>query len=384
MTTPKASILTDINRIIDIALAWLDGHTTQIALSVASGAMIVLLLYGLKLLGGYLCSPRFSSSHWPGIIGRALKRTRLWFKVAVAAQIVAATAHAPAEIAYPIRVLFVIASVLQAAVWVRALILGLVEYRAGTTDPTGNLQSAMGLIRVLLTAGLFILATILILSNLGVDVTGLLAGLGIGGIAIGLAAQGIFSDLFAALSVLFDKPFKKGDMVKFDASQGTVEAIGLKSTRIRAITGEEIVISNANLLNKELHNLAMFETRRYFQTISLIYQTPPDICATLPALLKAAVESVDRVTFARCALDNFAPSSLDFLLIYEIHEADPSDALDRKHLVNNAILALFAEKGIQFAYPTQTTFTAAPDGRMVMPYAEPKPVEVAGTAKTKA
>jgi small-conductance mechanosensitive channel len=128
----------------------------------------------------------------------------------------------------------------------------------------------------------------------------------------------------------------------------------------------------------------MFETRRYFQTISLIYQTPPDICATLPALLKAAVESVDRVTFARCALDNFAPSSLDFLLIYEIHEADPSDALDRKHLVNNAILALFAEKGIQFAYPTQTTFTAAPDGRMVMPYAEPKPVEVAGTAKTKA
>ena len=237
MTTPKASMLTDITRILDIALAWLDGHTTQIALSVASGVIIVALLYGLKLLGGYLCSPRFSSSHWPGIIGRALKRTRLWFKIAVAAQIVAATAHAPTEIAYPIRVLFVVAAVLQAAVWVRALILGLVEYRAGTTDPTGNLQSAMGLIRVLLTAGLFILATILILSNLGVDVTGLLAGLGIGGIAIGLAAQGIFSDLFAALSVLFDKPFKKGDMVKFDASQGTVEAIGLKSTRIRAITG---------------------------------------------------------------------------------------------------------------------------------------------------
>ncbi len=384
MTTPQASILTDITRILDIALAWLNSHTTQIALSAASGAVIVVLLYGVKLFGGYLCSARFSESHWPGIIGRALKRTRLWFKVAVAAQIVAATAHAPAEIAYPIRVLFVVAAVLQAAVWVRALILGLVEYRAGSTDPTGNLQSAMGLIRVLLTAGLFILATILILSNLGVDVTGLLAGLGIGGIAIGLAAQGIFSDLFAALSVLFDKPFKKGDMVKFDASQGTVEAIGLKSTRIRALSGEEIVISNANLLNKELRNLAVFETRRYFQTLSLVYQTPRDLCATLPDLLKAAVEGVDRCTFGRCALDNFAPSSLDFLLIYEIHEADPSDALDRKHLVNNAILRLFAEKGIQFAYPTQTTFTAAPDGRMVMPFAEPKPVEVAGTATTKA
>lgn len=372
MKKPDTSVLTEIQDTIDVAFAWVDSHTTQIAIGALAGAIIVGLLYGLQLLGRYLCAERFSGSHWPGIIGRALRKTRLWFMVAVAAQIIAATAHAPAEIGYPIRVLFVIASVLQAAVWVRALIIGLVEYRAGNTDPTGNLQSAMGLIRVLVTAGLFILATILILSNLGVDVTGLLAGLGIGGIAIGLAAQGIFSDLFAALSVLFDKPFKKGDMVKFDTSQGTVEAIGLKSTRIRAISGEEIVISNANLLNKELRNLELLQSRRYFQTLSLVYQTPPQVCRDLPAILKDVVESVDSVTFGRCALDNFAASSLDFQLIYEIHKADPGEAMDRKHQVNNAILALFAEKGIQFAYPTQTTFTAAPDGRMVMPYAEPK------------
>ncbi len=382
MNTSDTSVLSEIQNTFDVALGWLDSHTTQIALGALAGAVIVGLLYGLQLLGRYLCADRFAGSHWPGIIGRALRKTRLWFMVAVAAQIVTATAHAPAEIGYPVRILFVIAAVLQAAVWVRALVLGLVEYRAGNTDPTGNLQSAMGLIRVLVTAGLFILATILILSNLGVNVTGLLAGLGIGGIAIGLAAQGIFSDLFAALSVLFDKPFKKGDMVKFDTSQGTVEAIGLKSTRIRAISGEEIVISNANLLNKELRNLALFETRRYFQTLSLIYQTPPEVCRDLPAMLKDAVDSVDHVTFSRCALDNFAPSSLDFLLIYEIHTGDPGEAMDRKHQVNNAILALFAEKGIQFAYPTQTTFTAAPDGRMVMPYAEPKPVTGSGAAKT--
>ncbi len=383
MKTPKSSILTDLAQTIDIAFAWLDSHTTQIAVGAVSGAIIVALLYGLKLFGRYLCGERFSGSHWPGIIGRALRKTRLWFKVAVAAQIVAATAHAPTEIGYPIRILFVIAAVLQAAVWVRALILGLVEYRAGTTDPTGNLQSAMGLIRVLLTAGLFILATILILSNLGVDVTGLLAGLGIGGIAIGLAAQGIFSDLFAALSVLFDKPFRKGDMVKFDTSQGTVEAIGLKSTRIRAISGEEIVISNANLLNKELRNLALLETRRYFQTLSLIYQTPSELGRALPEWLKDAVNSVDSATFVRCSLDNFAASSLDFMLIYEIHQHDPGEAQDRKHLINMRILDLFAEKGLQFAYPTQTTFTAAPDGRMVMPYVEPKPVKDAGAEKAK-
>ncbi|MFM5914945.1 MAG: mechanosensitive ion channel family protein, partial [Chakrabartia godavariana] len=170
----------------------------------------------------------------------------------------------------------------------------------------------------------------------------------------------------------FDRPFRRGDAISYDTSSGTVEAIGLKSTRIRAISGEEIVISNANLLNKELRNLALFETRRYFQVLSVVYQTPADICRDLPDMLKATVESIDSVTFSRCALDNFAASSLDFLLIYEIHQADAGEAMDRKHLVNNAILALFAEKGIQFAYPTQTTFTAAPDGRMVMPYAEHK------------
>ena len=223
-----------------------------------------------------------------------------------------------------------------------------------------------------MTAGLFLLAAILILSNLGVNVSGLIAGLGVGGIAIGLAAQGIFSDLFAALSVLFDKPFLKGDMVRFDQSQGTVEAIGLKSTRIRAISGEEIVISNANLLNKELRNLTQVHTRRYFQTLSLVYQTPPAICRALPGMLKDIVESVEGCVFARCALDNFAPSSLDFLLIYEILAEDAGVALDRKHQINARILEVFGAQGIAFAYPTQTTFTAAPDGRMVMPYHEPQ------------
>ncbi|MFM7027761.1 MAG: mechanosensitive ion channel family protein [Chakrabartia sp.] len=365
----------DMRTTLAAALVWLDTHTTQILVGVIAGALIVALMQGLKSLGSYICRAHFGGSHWPRIIGQALGKTRLWFMVLVAARIVAAIASAPVQIAYLVQILFVVATVLQAAIWARTIILGLVDYRAGETDATGNLQSALGLIRVLVTAGLFILATILILSNLGVNVTGLIAGLGVGGIAIGLAAQGIFSDLFAALSVLFDKPFKKGDMVRFDQSQGTVEAIGLKSTRIRAISGEEIVISNANLLNKELRNLALLETRRHFQTLSLVYQTPPAMCERLPALLQEIVESVPDCTFGRCGLDNFAPSSVDFLLIYEINLADPGEAMDRKHQVNTRILKAFADQGLAFAYPTQTTYTAAPDGRLVMPYLDPKAAE---------
>src|SRR6201999_2371357 len=114
-----------------------------------------------------------------------------------------------------------------------------------------TLGSAVGIIRLLVSIAIFAIALIVVLDNLGVNVTGLIAGLGIGGIAIGLAAQGIFADLFAALSIIFDKPFRRGDSIKWDAVSGAVEAIGLKTTRIRSVNGEEVVISNTNLLSKE-------------------------------------------------------------------------------------------------------------------------------------
>src|SRR3546814_7967353 len=123
------------------------------------------------------------------------------------------------------------------------------QHRVGTEDESSTRGSAIGIIRLLVTIALFAIAIILILDNLGVNVTGLIAGLGIGGIAIGLAAQGIFSDLFAALSIIFDRPFRRGDEITFDQTNGTVEPIGLKTTRIRPLGGEEVVKSNANLLN---------------------------------------------------------------------------------------------------------------------------------------
>lgn len=237
-TASPVTVAGETRATLDLAVLWIAQHTTQFAVAAIYAAAIVGLLYGLQLLGQWLSRGRENASHWYGILGKALRKTRFWFMLAVAAKIVTVGASAPAPIADIFHVLFVIAATLQAAIWVRALILGLIERRAVEADPNGSLQSAVGLIRVLLTAGLFLLALILILSNLGIDVTGLLAGLGIGGIAIGLAAQGIFSDLFAALSILFDRPFRKGDMIRWDQSGGTVEAIGVKSSRIRAMTGK--------------------------------------------------------------------------------------------------------------------------------------------------
>src|SRR3546814_1094563 len=180
----------------------------------------------------------------------------------VAATLVVKNTETPALLARVVNFLFVVSAAFQAAIWARELILGLIQHRVGTEDESSTLGSAICIIRLLVTIALFAIAIILILDNLGVNVTGLIAGLGIGGIAIGLAAQGIFSDLFAALSIIFDRPFRRGDAITFDQTTGTVEHIGLQTTRIRSLGGAEVVISNANLLNTKIQNWALLERRR--------------------------------------------------------------------------------------------------------------------------
>ena len=261
---------------------WVSSHSLQIILGVAAATLVVLVLMGVKWLGMRICRSDPEHSHWRTVLGRVFAGTRMWFMIPAAARLVASYAQAPEGVATTINTLFVIAATLQVALWVRELILGIIEHRAGGVEESSGLGSAIGLIRLLATIAIFLIAIVVVLDNLGVNVTGLIAGLGIGGIAIGLAAQGIFADLFAALAIIFDKPFRRGNSVRWDTTTGTVENIGLKSTRVRAITGEEVVISNTNLLGKELHNMARLNRRRIVQQFGIIYQTPVELCARIP------------------------------------------------------------------------------------------------------
>jgi small-conductance mechanosensitive channel len=349
-------------------LAWLSSHTLQILLGIAAGTVIVLVLLGVKWLGVRLCGTDSGAVHWRTVVGRVLARTRLWFMIALAARLVAGTAQAPVAVASTIEVFFVIATTLQVALWARELILGLIEHRAGGAEASSGLGSAIGIIRLLVTIAIFAIATVVVLDNLGVNVTGLVAGLGIGGIAIGLAAKGIFDDLFSALSIIFDKPFRRGDSIRWDTTSGTVEQIGLKSTRVRAITGEEVVISNTNLLNKELHNLARLNRRRLILPFGLVYQTSPETCLRVPDMVKEAVAECDKCQFLRCGMTGFGDSSLDFQLEFDVKSEAWQKVFETRHQVLIAILKRFNEEGIGFAYPTQTSFTAAPDGTLILPY----------------
>ena len=355
--------------------AWLSAHSVQILLGVAAGAVIFLVLYGLKWVGVRICGTDPTQTHWRTIIGRVLARTRLWFMAAAAARLVVGYSAAPELLHTTVAVIFTVLATLQVALWAREIILGVIEHRAGSLEETSSLGSAMGIIRLLVTVAIFAVALIVVLDNLGANVTGLVAGLGIGGIAIGLAAQGIFADLFAALSIIFDKPFRRGDSIRWDTTTGTVEQIGLKTTRVRSITGEEVIISNTNLLGKELHNMARLNRRRLIQPFGIVYQTSPEMCARVPDIVKEAVAGCDKCVFLRCGMTGFGASSLDFTLEFDVKSDAWQKVFDTRHAVLVALLERFNEEGIEFAYPTQTSFTAAPDGTLIMPYPDVQPVK---------
>lgn len=355
----------------DALLAWVQGNYFELGIAIIAAVLVFLALSWLKRIASNIARDSAHRAHVKSIIARTFARTGKFFRVMVAIELVNQIASAPPALAHFIDILFTIAIVIQVAIWLREIILGLIERRAGeSVHEHDTLQSAMVLIRLLVSFALFAVAAIVVLDNLGVNVTGLVAGLGVGGIAIGLAAQGIFSDLFAAISIIFDKPFRRGDTVTYDNTTARVEVIGMKSTRLRALTGEEKIISNSKLLEKEITNNTLTLYRRVTFVLTLVYQTPPELARRVPDILRDAVQA-NGAQFIRAGFNNFASSSLDFHLVFDIESDDVEDMFHARHDVGLAIIESFAREGISFAYPTQTTFTAAPDGNLVMPYAPP-------------
>jgi len=354
------------------SIAWLLSHFLQIAIAGGVGVGIAAALLALRSVGQGLCKRSTSGTHWPVTIGRTIAVTRFWFIVLFSAKLVAGYADPPPLLAHTITVLFTIAASFQGALWVRELILGVIEHRAGGAGPTA-LGSAVGIIRLLVSITLFAIAIVLILDNLGVNVTGLIAGLGIGGIAIGLAAKGIFDDLFSALSIIFDRPFRIGDSIKWDKTSGTVETIGLKTTRVRATTGEEVVISNTNLLNKELHNMARLARRRVEFILRITYYTPPDVLRGIQGEIKGVVENVEKCKLVRCGIVDFAPPTIEVKVEFDVQSRDWDKVFQARHEVAIALLAAFEERGIVFA---------GPDGKAITPpVVDPPPGAAGGPPK---
>ena len=370
--------------LLGTTIQWFGTHWLQIIIAVGVASVLVVVFHFIRRLARKYCARREGPGNWMAVLARAVEKTGNVFMIMAAAKIVATAnfAGTPVQVAATINFLWTLIAWFQVAIWAREIILGAIRNRAGSEHYAGEaLSSAMSIIRLLVTFAVFAIAFIVVLDNLGVNVTGLVAGLGVGGIAIGLAAQGIFADLFAALAIIFDRPFHRGDTIAYDSTTGTVESIGLKSTRIRAATGEERIIANKQLLEKEIQNITRRTYRRIVFKLGLVQWTPVEVMERFPAMLKEVVESCG-AKFVRAGFEKFGDSSYDFDLELDSEFPGFKEYFDCRHGVGVAIIKRMNDEGIELAYPTQTGFTAAPDGGLILPYAEAPVRAVTASADT--
>jgi len=223
----------------------------------------------------------------------------------------------------------------------------------GDREPDNGIVSFMG---GLVKGALWVVALLMFLSNMGINVTGLVAGLGVGGLAIAFALQGVFADLFASFAIYLDKPFQVGDHITVGTKRGVVEKIGIKSTRIRALQGEELVISNQELTSARVHNYKKLEERRIATQFGVTYDTPTEKLKRIPGMIKKIVNDEKMTRFNRVYFTTFGDSALLFDFVYYIESDDYEEYLKAQQTMNFKIKEIFENEGIEMAFPTQTIY----------------------------
>jgi small-conductance mechanosensitive channel len=253
-----------------------------------------------------------------------------------------------------------IAFFLQAGIWAGATAGVWLERKRRqrlAADPAA--LGPLSIIGFVINTLIWVFVVLLTLDNLGVDITTLVAGLGIGGVAVALAVQNIFSDLFASLSITLDRPFVVGDFLVVGDVLGTVETIGIKSTRLRSLSGEQIVMPNADLLGSRVRNYGRMMERRVLFTIAVAYETKLELIERIPALIREIVEAQRDTRFDRSHFAKHGAASLDFETVYYVRSPEYNRYMDIQQAINLRVHREFAELGIEFAYPTQKIFLAS-------------------------
>ncbi|MDX1812315.1 MAG: mechanosensitive ion channel family protein [Gammaproteobacteria bacterium] len=293
---------------------------------------------------------------WPVLLA-AVRKTRWPFLFLVSLFIGSLVIELPGKSREIFTTIVMIALILQAGLWGSAALHVLLDkYREEqiTKDPARAMT-----LNLMKFVGKFVLWTIvllLVLDNLGVNITALVAGLGVGGIAVALAVQTVLGDLFASLSIVMDKPFVVGDFLIVGDLLGSVEYVGLKTTRLRSLSGEQLVFSNSDLLNSRIRNFGRMYERRVSFDIGVTYQTPRDKISLIPQIIREAVEAQDKTRFDRSHFKQYGDFALLFESVYYVQGPDYNLYMDIQQAINLQIHERFEQEGIEFAYPTQTLF----------------------------
>lgn len=223
-------------------------------------------------------------------------------------------------------------------------------------EPAGYDTEIIQMLSSVIKFSLWLVAALLVLSNLGYNITSLIAGLGIGGLAVALALQNILSDLFSAISIYFDKPFKVGDFIIIGNYMGIVKKIGMKTTRIQTLQGEELVVSNNELTAAKIQNFGRMERRRIVFGIGVAYDTPYEKLKRIPDMIESIINKQEMAKMDRAHFKSFGDSSLDYEIVYYVNIGDYNKYMDIQQKINLEIVKKFESEKIEIAYPTRTIY----------------------------
>ncbi|MGH7135447.1 MAG: mechanosensitive ion channel family protein [Pirellulales bacterium] len=347
---PEAAVLE--RQFFGIALLrWLEA----VAASLAALFVMMLLMRFVRRWASDLAERR--NYFLTQAIGGLATATKWWFMFVLALDLGARAVGPTSDIGNFLQWVTITALLLQIAFWADVLIaLFLKRYvqQRMETD-AASVTTISGLTFFGRLAG-WTLVLLLILQNWGAQVGPLVAGLGIGGVAVALAAQSVLGDVFAALAIVLDKPFILGDFIAVNEFLGSVEQIGLKTTRLRSLSGEQVIFSNADLLHGRIRNYKRMYERRIEFSFGVEYGTPPEKLAAIPQIVRTAITSQERTRFDRSHFKSFGDSSLVFESVYYVSSPDYNLYMDAQQSINLAIVRQLAEQGIRFALPTRTVY----------------------------
>lgn len=319
----------------------------------------------LPFIRGYVRTlrKRYAATTYPvalEIVSLFAARTRVWFLWALALWIAESLLVVPQKIDRVFDGTMLILTALQIGMWAHAAVGYLLHHRRGVSQDV-DLTGSLAIVNFVAGMAIWVLVLLLALDNLGVNITALVAGLGIGGIAVALAVQAVLGDLLASISIALDKTFVVGEFLIVGAEMGTVEKIGIRSTHLRSLGGEQIIISNADLLKSRVRNYGRMYERRVLFTIGVTYETPRDRLQQIPAILEAAVRMQDKTRFERSHFVAYGDFALTFETVYFVRDADYTVYANVQQAINFQILDEFARLGIEFAYPTRRVLMTRAD-----------------------
>ncbi len=329
----------------------------------ASASAFVLVAFGVPIIRAVLrrrCPIGVPGDRsWRTLVGR-LNASWMRLTTLVIAAVCASIPFAGVPRVHDIaRIALIVAVAVQflrlTPVLVDWLLLVLSSKSKSPEDERATSANLAGL-RWLIVFVVYSLILLLALQNAGIEVTSLIAGLGIGGIAVALALQNVLSDLFGSLTIILDKPFVVGDFIVVGSEMGTVENIGLKTTRVRSLSGEQLVFGNTDLLASRIRNFKRMSERRVVLSFGVVYDTSADQLESINAIVRGAITDQSDVRFDRCHFYRFGASSLDFEAVYYINSPDYNAHMDAQQAVLFAITRAFASGSIKFAFPTQTLY----------------------------